>query len=98
MVANETECRLGDKGLEVLLGDTDADRLGGEPGGVSRGVLVCDTNRGPYDDMPLPGFDAEIRLQESKHRMRKRSSNKEVQMLINLKCTYLGKAKQGWSH
>jgi hypothetical protein len=47
-VANESECRLGDAGLEVV-GDTNADRLGGEPGGVKRGVLVWDANRRPCD-------------------------------------------------
>lgn len=33
-VANESERRLGDVGLDVFVGDTDADRLGGDPGGV----------------------------------------------------------------
>ena len=40
VVENEMDCRLGDTGLDVLVGDTDADRLGGEPGGVNRGVLA----------------------------------------------------------
>lgn len=38
VVAKEIECRCGDTGLDVLVGDTDADRIGGEPGGVIRGV------------------------------------------------------------
>lgn len=38
------ECLLGDKGFGVLDGDTDADRLGGEMGGVSWGVLACDAS------------------------------------------------------
>lgn len=37
---NDIECRLGDSGLDVLVGDTDADRLEGETRGVYRGVLV----------------------------------------------------------
>lgn len=49
VVENETECRLGDAGLDVLDGDTDADKVGGEPGGVRRGVLVCDANKRPGD-------------------------------------------------
>lgn len=44
---NETECRLGDAGLGVLEGDTDADRLGGETGGVRRGVLVWEASNRP---------------------------------------------------
>ena len=44
-VENDIECRLGDVGLDVLVGDTDADRLGGELGGVIRGVLVWDAKR-----------------------------------------------------
>lgn len=44
-VENDIAFRLGDGGFEVLVGDTEADRLGGEPGGVNRGVLVCDANR-----------------------------------------------------
>lgn len=50
---NETECLLGDTGLDVLVGDTDADRLGGEPGGVIRGVLVWDAKRRPCDTRGL---------------------------------------------
>lgn len=53
--ANEIECRLGDTGKDVLVGDTDADRLGGEPEGVSRGVTVWDANRRPCD---MRGLDA----------------------------------------
>lgn len=45
VVEKETECRLGDTGLDVLVGDTDADRLGGEPGGVIRGVEPWDAKR-----------------------------------------------------
>lgn len=48
---NDTECPLGDAGLGVLDGDTDTDRLVGEPGCVDRGVMLvwdssnrlCDT-------------------------------------------------------
>ena len=42
VVAKEIECRCGDTGLDVLVGDTDADKLGGEPGGVIRGVEPWD--------------------------------------------------------
>lgn len=49
VVENEIECRLGDTGLDVLVGDTDAERLGGEPGGVNRGVLVWDASNRPGD-------------------------------------------------
>lgn len=49
MVENEIECLLGDKGLGVRIGDTDADRLGGEPGGVIRGVLDWDASNSPGD-------------------------------------------------
>lgn len=52
-VENEMECRLGDMGLDVLVGDTDADRLGGEPGGVSRGVLLWDAIRRLYGTLGL---------------------------------------------
>lgn len=44
-VEKEMECRLGDIGLDVLVGDTDAERLGGEPVGVIRGVVLCDATR-----------------------------------------------------
>lgn len=40
--ANDIECLLGDSGRDVTLGDADDDLLGGEPGGVNRGVLVWD--------------------------------------------------------
>ena len=50
---NDIECRLGDTGLDVPVGDTDADKIGGEPGGVSRGVLVWDANRRPCDTWGL---------------------------------------------
>lgn len=33
--------------IDVLIGDPDADSEGGEPWGVSRGVLVWDANRRP---------------------------------------------------
>ncbi len=46
---NDIECRLGDTGLDVLVGDTEADKLGGEPGGLSRGVLVWYANNRPCD-------------------------------------------------
>lgn len=49
---NEMECRLGDMGFD-LVGDTDADRLGGEPGGVRRGVLDWDGKRRPCDTRGL---------------------------------------------
>lgn len=45
VVEKDTECLLGETGIEVLCGDPDADRFGGDPGGVSRGVLVFDSNR-----------------------------------------------------
>lgn len=50
---NDNECRLGDGGLDVRVGDTDADRIGGETGGVNRGVLVWDTNNRPGDTRGL---------------------------------------------
>ena len=55
MVDNEIECLLGDKGFGVRVGETDADRLRGETGGVSRGVLVWDANSNPGD---MRGLDA----------------------------------------
>lgn len=39
------ECLHGETGFGVLVGDADADRVGGDPGGVSRGVVVCDANK-----------------------------------------------------
>lgn len=48
-VETDIAFRLGDAGFDVLVGDTEADRLGGEPGGVNRGVLVWDANRKPCD-------------------------------------------------
>lgn len=48
-VENDIECRLGDTGFDVFVGETDADRLEGEPGGVNRGVVVWDANRRPGD-------------------------------------------------
>lgn len=53
-VENDIECRLGDTGLDVLVGDTEAEKLGGEPGGVNRGVLVWDASRILCD---MPGLD-----------------------------------------
>lgn len=47
VVEKEIECRLGDTGLDVLVGDTDAERIGGEPGGVNRGVVVWDASNRP---------------------------------------------------
>lgn len=46
-VEKDIECRLGDTGLDVLLGDIDADSEGEELWGVSRGVLSCKANRRP---------------------------------------------------
>lgn len=40
VVENDTEWRRGERGLDVVLGVVDADSVGGEPGGVSRGVVV----------------------------------------------------------
>jgi len=34
-VANDMDCRLGDAALETLEGDTDRDKLRGDPRGVS---------------------------------------------------------------
>lgn len=45
--ANDIECLLGDSGRDDTLGDADDDLLGGEPGGVSRGVLVWDAINRP---------------------------------------------------
>ncbi|KAI3699783.1 hypothetical protein L2E82_44314 [Cichorium intybus] len=39
MVEKEIKC--------LLVGDPDADKLGGDPGGVNRGVLLWDTNNTP---------------------------------------------------
>lgn len=52
-VENDIACRLGDTGLDVLVGDTDAETLGGDAGGVNRGVLVCDAKRRPGDTRGL---------------------------------------------
>lgn len=52
-VEKEIECRLGDTGLDVLVGDTDADRLGGEPGGVIQGVELWDATRRLYGTLGL---------------------------------------------
>lgn len=41
----EMECLLGESGFGVRVGDADADRDGGDPGGVSRGVLVWDASK-----------------------------------------------------
>lgn len=52
-VERDIACRLGDTGLDVLVGDTDAETLGGEPGGVMRGVLVWDAKRRLCDTRDL---------------------------------------------
>lgn len=39
------ECLLGETGFGVLVGEADAERVGGDPGGVSRGVVVWDANK-----------------------------------------------------
>lgn len=57
-VENEIECLLGDNGLGDREGDADAERLGGEPGGVRRGVLVCDANNRPGDIRGLEVSDS----------------------------------------
>lgn len=44
------ECVLGETGLDIFYGVPDADRLGGDPGGVSCGVLVCDANNRPGEN------------------------------------------------
>ena len=49
VVAKDIEYRLGDGPLDVLVGVAEADLIGGEPGGVRRGVLVCDANNRPGD-------------------------------------------------
>lgn len=46
-VENEIECLLGETGFGVRVGDTDADWIGGEPGGVNLGVLVWDASNKP---------------------------------------------------
>lgn len=46
-VENETECLLGETGFEVRVGDADADWMGGEAGGVYRGVLVWEASNKP---------------------------------------------------
>lgn len=55
------ECRLGDSGFGVLVGDPDADRMGGEPGGVSLGVLVWDASKRPGDTRGLKAVMIEER-------------------------------------
>ena len=55
---NDIECRFGETGLDVLVGDTDAEEIGGEPGGVSRGVLVCEANRRLFDTRGLEAATA----------------------------------------
>jgi hypothetical protein len=40
-------------GLDVLVGDTDTEKLGGEPGGVSRGVVLWDAMRKLYGTLGL---------------------------------------------
>lgn len=68
VVEKDTECRLGDAGLDVLDGDTDADTIGGEPGGVSRGVLVCDANKRPGD---IRGLEAKIIQKQKQNKIKK---------------------------
>lgn len=46
---SEIECLRGDVGFDNLVGDTVAESLGGESGGVSLGVLLWDANRRPCD-------------------------------------------------
>lgn len=58
------ECLLGETGLGVLVGDADADRVGGDPGGVSRGVLVWDANK-RLDD--IRGLEAGINKKQGKN-------------------------------
>lgn len=53
VVANDTEWRRGERGLDVVFGVPEADKIGGEPGGVSRGVVVCDTNGKLADKLGL---------------------------------------------
>lgn len=65
-VESEIECRLG---------DTDADRVGGEPGGVSRGVLVWDAKRKPCD---MPALEAAITITWNK-------KNKKSHIIYNFK-------------
>ena len=54
-VENDMVLRLGETGLDDLVGDPEADTLGGEPGGVSLGVLVWDASS---IDIDTPGLDA----------------------------------------
>lgn len=54
-VENEIECLRGDVDFDDLVGDTAAENLGGESGGVSLGVLLWDANRKPCD---MPCFKA----------------------------------------
>lgn len=68
-VAKEIECRLGDTGLDVLVGDTDADRLGGEPGGVSRGVVDWDAKRRLYGTLGLMAAISELKINTQKVRI-----------------------------
>lgn len=49
-VEKDIAWRLGETGLDdVLVGDPSADLLGGEPGGVMRGVLLSDANTTLWD-------------------------------------------------
>lgn len=52
-VENETEWRRGERGLEAVLGVVEADKVGGEPGGVSRGVVVWDIIGRLFDTLGL---------------------------------------------
>ena len=53
-VESEIECRLG---------ETDADKVGGDPGGVSRGVVVWDVKRKLCDK---PALEAAITIIRNK--------------------------------
>jgi hypothetical protein len=55
-ICKETAWRLGDAGLDVLVGVTDAETIGGEPGGLIWGVVVRDASRilGDDDTCDLP--------------------------------------------
>lgn len=56
VIENDIDCRFGDTGLDVLVGDTEAEKLGGEPGGVNRGVFVWDASR----ICGMPGLGASV--------------------------------------
>jgi len=58
VIENDIDCRFGDTGLDVLVGDTEAEKLGGEPGGVNRGVFVWDASR----ICGMPGLGAAMKI------------------------------------